>query len=218
VVPLLEALVNAFVGARHPHYDFLRDYVSDLAAQGQPDSEALCVLWGAFPLLFGPFAVVVYAGLRGHPFGRVTPTLLGLFALFIGLCGIFRYDPDGPLQSFSSRAHVLVSTLASTVLVPDPFFLWLATRRDPSWERFRKFSLLVQAAGMVPAILLALAFLQVLAWRGFAEWCLWGVYYAWIGLLALKLQRMVKGRATGEFSREMKAGEPAAVWVCQERE
>lgn len=189
VVPPLDALVNALVGAAQPHYDFLRDYASDLAAQGRPYSEALCALWAAFPLLFGPFAVAVHAGLREHRFGQILPILLGLFAVFISLCGIFRYDPASPEHPFS-QVHLIVSMLASIALFPGPFFLWLATRHDASWQRFRKFSLLLQAAGLLAACLLALAYFRVMTWGGFAERSFWGVYYVWIVGLAIKLRQM----------------------------
>jgi hypothetical membrane protein len=188
--PLLDAAVNAFVAKQQPGYSFVKQYASDLAAPGRHDSEVLCLLWASFPLLFGPFAGAVYVGLRGHRFGRIPSLLLGLFALFIGLCGIFRYHPSGSEHLEASLPHVIVSSLASLVLFPAPLFLWLATRDDARWQTFRRFSLLVQVGGVGAAFLLLLAFLELMPWGGFAERTYWGVYYVWFVGLGLKLRRL----------------------------
>jgi hypothetical membrane protein len=214
VVPLLDALANTFVGVVQPHYDFLRDYVSDLAARGRPYSGVLCALWLAFPFLFGPFAVVVYAGLRGHWFGEVPAFLLGLFALFIGLCGVFRYDPASPEQTLSSRVHVVVSILASAALALCPFFLWLATRHDARWQSFRRFSLLMQAAGLLAALLLALAYFRVITWGGFAERSFWGVYYVWVFGLAWKLRLLGKAACPAPPHRDGATGTARSQASC----
>ncbi|HEX5269206.1 MAG TPA: DUF998 domain-containing protein [Gemmataceae bacterium] len=188
VVPILDGVAYGLVAARQPHYSFLDDYLSDLAAEGRTGAEVLAVLSLAFPALFVPFAVAVRAGLRRHRFGAVPAILLGLFAVFVGLLGIFRHDPAGPYNAFS-RAHVVVSALANAALFPVPFFLWLATRTEASWRRLRRFSLVVQGAGAVTALLLALAFFRVIGWGGLIEWSYYGLYYVWVVALAIRLWR-----------------------------
>ncbi len=208
VAPPVDAAVNALVAAAQPHYDFVRDYVSSLAAADRPGSAVLCALWAAFPLVFGPFAVAVYAGLRGHRFGRIPPALLLCFSLFLGLCGIFRFDPTDPDLTLSSRTHMIVSTLASAVLFPTPFCLWLATRRDPRWQGVRRFSLLLQAVGLMAGFLLALAYFEVLSLGGLAERGYWAVYYVWIVGVALKLRCL--GNTAGPASLRSAARERLA--------
>jgi hypothetical membrane protein len=190
VVPPLDVLINLLVAAQQPGYDFVRDYVSDLAALGRPYSEVLCVWWALFPLQFGPFAVAVAAGLRGHRLARIPPTLLALFAVFMGLCGVFRFDPSSPEHTVSSQLHVTCAILASLALLPSPFFLWLATRRDTPWRDFHRFSLCLQAAGLVAGFFLVEAALHVADPAGLAERGFWAVYYIWIVGLAIKLRRM----------------------------
>ncbi len=190
-VPALDAVVNAFVGTHQPHYSFLLDYASDMAAPGRPYGEILCAVWAAFPFLFAPFVVAVYVALKRYHLGLIPPALLGLFSVCIGLCGIFRFDPVDPEQTTASLIHVIVSSLASFFLFPGPFFLWLATRKDMSWRRFHLFSLFIQVGGMVGAVLLVLAFLHWITWYGFAERSYWGVYYVWIIGLAFRLRSMV---------------------------
>ncbi len=186
--PLLSAAVYGYVGARDPHYDFLRDYMSDLAALGRTEGHILSASWVVFAVVFAPFVAALRAGLRGHRFGGVAPALLGLFALFIGLCGCVRHDPGG-----DNRAHILVSALANVALCPAPLALWLATRADDSWRRFRRFSLLLQAAGAAAALWLLLVYLHRIAWGGGAEWGYYAVYYVWIVPLAVKLRAMGRG-------------------------
>jgi hypothetical membrane protein len=188
--PPLTALVNTIVSTHQPGYSYLRDYVSDLAARGKPDSELLCVWWAVFPLLFAPFVAAVGVGLWHRHFGKVVTILLGLFGVFIGLCGIFPYDPRSPEHTSASRVHLVVSSLSSLTLFPCPFFLWLATRHDGRWRGFRRFSLVVQAGGAVTAALLGFAFINVFLWGGLAERSYWGVYYVWFVGLALKLRRL----------------------------
>jgi hypothetical membrane protein len=186
VVPLLIGVVYALVGARDPHYSFLHDYMSDLAALGRTEGHLLAASWVAFALLFGPFSLAVYAGLHSHRLGGVPPALLGLFALFVGPCGLIRHDPAGA----DNRAHVLVSGLANVALFPTPFFLWLATRTDDSWRRFRRFSMLLQGVGAAGALWLLLVYFRRYPWGGLAEWGYYGIYYVWVVALALKLRRM----------------------------
>lgn len=190
VTPPLGATVNTIVAAHQPCYDFLHNYVSDLAATGRPYSGILCAWWATFPLQFGPFAIAVALGLRGKRFGQVVPALLGLFAVFIGLCGIFRFDPGDPTQTAGSRAHVVVSSMASAMLFPCPFLLWLITRHDDGWRRCAWFSLVMQAAGISAGIALGLTWLHVVTLCGLAERAYWIVYYIWIVGLALKLREM----------------------------
>jgi len=186
VVPLLNGTVYALVGFRDPQYNFLRDYMSDLAALGRTEGHLLSASWVAFAVLFGPFAVAVYAGLHGHRFGCVAPALLALFAFFVGLCGLLRHDPAGA----DNRAHVAVSALANVALVPVPLSLWLATRADDSWRLFRRFSLVLQAVGAAGALWLLSVYYRRFAWGGLAEWGYYAIYYVWVVALALKLRRM----------------------------
>jgi hypothetical membrane protein len=198
VVPALDSLANTVVGLHRPKYNFLLDYISDLGARGRPDSDALCAVWVTFPLLFAPFVIAVYEGLQEHRFGWVVPALLEFFALFLGLCGIFRFDPAGPYTTFASQVHVLATGLAGTAVFPGPFVLWLATRHDPRWQGVRRFSLLLQAGGAVTAVLFALVHFHVLWWAGLIERGFWGVYYVWFVALALQLRRL--GRTGSEQS------------------
>jgi hypothetical membrane protein len=186
VVPPLIGAVYALVGVRDPHYSFLHDYMSDLAALGREEGHLLSASWVAFAVLFGPFAAAVYAGLHGHRLGGIPPTLLALFALFVGLCGLIRHDPFGA----GNRAHVLVSGLANVALFPAPFFLWLATRADNSWRRFRRFSLFLQGTGAAAGLWLLLVYYRRFDWGGLAEWGYYCVYYVWVAALALRLRRM----------------------------
>ncbi len=189
VAPLFEMLVNVLVGTWHADYSYFQHYISDLTVRGRPYGDVLGLLWAAFPLIFGPFAVAVYAGLGDRPLGRLLAVQIGLFAAFIGLCGIFRYDPFSP-RDLLSRGHVVVSALANAAVLPTPFVLWLAMRGDESWRRFGTFSLFIQVAGVVAAILLGLAFFRVIGWGGVTEWGFFGVYYVWIVALALKLRSL----------------------------
>lgn len=190
IVPPADAIVNAIVASHQPGYNYFRDYASDLAARGRPDSLVLCYCWAVFPLTFGPFAFAVYTALRPKPGARAVGFLLALFSICMGLCGVFRFDPTSPEHTFSSRAHVVVSALASAALFVCPFLLWLATRHDPEWRFFRGFSLVIQVGGVVGAALLIIAFLNIGDLGGFAERTYWGVNYVWIVGLALKLRQL----------------------------
>ncbi len=193
----MDLVANVVVGVERPHYSFVRQYVSDLAARGGAHAVAQCVLWAAFPLLFGPFAFAVAAGLRGHPSAQLVPFLLMLFSVFIGLCGVFRYDPVSPEATFPSRVHVIVSPLAGAALLPCPFFVWLATRRDRSWRAFRRFCLFAQVVGIAAALLYVPLYFRLIAWRGLAERSFWGVYYVWIAFFALRLRRTAATESPG---------------------
>jgi hypothetical membrane protein len=205
VTPPLTALVNVIVATQQPDYSYLRDYVSDLTARGRPYSEVLRVWWGVFPLLFGPFVIAVAAGLRGHRFGRALPVLLGIFALCIGLCGVFRYDPPDPERTFASRMHIRAGDLAFHTLFLSPLALWLATRQDIHWDGFRRYSLFLQA-GVIVVLFFVLVHPQVMIWSGLAERIFWGVYCIWIVGLALKLRSISEPRClSGPCARRVLA-------------
>jgi hypothetical membrane protein len=186
VVPLLIGAVYTVVGTRDRQYSFLHDYMSDLAALGRTEGHLLAASWVAFAILFSPFAAAVYAGLKGHRSGGAPPALLALFSLLVGLCGLIRHDPAGA----DNRAHVLVSGLANVALFPVPFFLWLATRADDSWRRFRRFSLFLQGIGAAGGLWLLLVYFRRYGWGGLAEWGYYFIYYVWVVGLAIRLRRM----------------------------
>lgn len=190
VTPPLNAVLNTIVAAHQPSYDFVHNWVSDLTAYDRPFSGILRAWWATFPLQFWPFAVALALGLRHKPFGLLVPALLALFALCIALCGVFPFDPTTPGATLSSRVHIVVSTVSSALLFPCPVLLWWITRRDETWQRVGTFSLLIQLAGTAAGITLGLTWIKVVNLHGLVERIYWGVYYAWIVGVALKLREM----------------------------
>jgi hypothetical protein len=190
LVPPLDGTVNAVVAAYQPHYNPVREYVSALGATSSPVGDALSAFWIAFPFLFGPFAIAVYVGTRHGRHSWLTPLLLAIFSVCIGLCGVFRCSPDCASQDFSTDSHLIVSSLSSATLFPCPFFFWLTTRHDPRWTWLRRFSLFVQVLGIAALVALGLAFLHVLLVGGLCERLFWCVYYLWFVPLGIKLFRL----------------------------
>lgn len=187
VVPLFDMAVNGVVGALQPHYNICCQYVSDLGATDCPYGQVLSNFWVAFPFCFSPFALAVYAGTPPGRFRWVAPMLLAIFAVCIGLCGVFRCSPDCAAHTFATGSHLIVSSIASATLFPSPFFFWLATRRDPHWQNLRHFSLVMQALGIGALVVLALAFLNLSPYGGLYERTFWGVYYVWLFVVGLEL-------------------------------
>lgn len=98
----------------------LRQYVGDLGASDSPPGTALSAFWLAFPVLFGPFALAVYAGTRRGRLPWVTPTLLVVFSACIGLCGVFRCSPNCHAHTASTQAHLLVTACPPPLSTPVP--------------------------------------------------------------------------------------------------
>jgi hypothetical membrane protein len=190
VTPPLDAVLNTIVAAQQPSYNFLHNWVSDLTATGRPLSGILRAWWATIPLQLGPFAFALALGLRGKQFGKLVPVLLALFAVCVGLCGIFPFDPYNPAATAASRIHIIVSSLSTVLLFPCPFLLWLVTRHDDNWRVVARFGLVMQVPGIAAGIMLGLTLLHITDWRGLIERSFWAVYYIWIVGVALKLREM----------------------------
>ncbi len=165
VTPPLDAMLNTIVAAHQSNYHFLHNWVSDLTATGRPYSGVLRTWWATIPLQLGPFAFALALGLAGKRFGKLVPVLLALFAVCVGLCGIFPFNPFEPKATTASRMHIVVSTVSTVVLFPCPFLLWLVTRADEKWQLVARFGLVMQVAGIAAGIMLGLSCLHVVDWR-----------------------------------------------------
>jgi hypothetical membrane protein len=189
LVPGLDALVNEVVAANQTDYAPLHDYISDLSAPEVAYSGLIRGWWLAFPFLFAPFLVALYANLRRHRFAWVVPGLLQLAVTALAFCGIFPCDAGCQGRTFSAQAHYICSDIVGAALVLSPFALWLTTRIDERWQRFQVLNLGFFLGGGLAGGALALAARGHFPLPGLCERIFYGVYYLWFILLAVRLLR-----------------------------
>jgi hypothetical membrane protein len=206
VVPLLDIGIIVFASTHRPGFDPVFDFLSQLGVPGEPYSTLVSAWWMAFPFLFWPFAVAVHAGTHGDPHAWVTPTLLALFALFLGGCGVFHCDPGCVGITLSSKLHSTSSALAALSMAPCPYLLWRTTRHDERWQGYRAFHLTLQTLGLAALFVLILSVVRVVSGRGLLERLFWGLYYVWVVGVAIRLLKL--GRL--ERAAPCHEAEPAA--------
>ncbi len=204
IPPLLTFLVSGTLGALRPDYHPLTEYMSDLAAAGQPYGEVLSAWWMAFPIEFAPFALAVYHGMecpcraaaaRRQGSARlawVVPALLLIFAFGIGLGGVFPCAPGCRGTGFNTLAHKGATGVAALALFPCPFLFWLCTRQEQRWQTIASWGLGFQAAGTVLLGGYVLLYWHIIDLYGLVERAYFGVYYTWVVLVAWKLLRLGK--------------------------
>src|SRR5262245_61030749 len=148
VVPVLDMVITAWLGALDPGYSHARQYISELGEDGRPYAAVFNAWCLAYGVLLAGFAVALGRGLGS---GSVFIALLAVAAASIA-GGVFPCDPGCAGRSPSARVHFLTGYVGLAAILLTPLLAWFAMRANPAWRNYRAFtltsgSLLVAATG-----------------------------------------------------------------------
>src|SRR5262249_14096753 len=108
VVPILDVLITAWLGALDPGYSHVRQYISELGEAGRPYAAVLtiwCLMWG---ILFAGFAIALGRGLGGRKGSWLGPGALLIMGASSIVVGVFPCDPGGTARTVSGQVHLFV--------------------------------------------------------------------------------------------------------------
>src|SRR5262249_55364137 len=148
VVPVLDVVITAWLGALDPGYSHARQYISELGEAGRPYAAVFNAWCLAYGLLFAGFAVALGRALGSRSVLIALPVVAA--ASIVG--GVFPCDPGCAGRSPSARVHFLTGYVSLAAILLTPFLSWFAMRGNPAWRDYRAFtltsgSLLVAAMG-----------------------------------------------------------------------
>jgi len=130
VVPILDVVITAWLGALDPGYSHVRQYISELGEAGRPYAAvftAWCLLWG---ILFAGFAIALVCGLGGRKGSWLGPGALLIMAASSIVVGVFPCDPGGTARTVSGQVHLIVGEwVGMSAIVLTPFLTWVGMRR-----------------------------------------------------------------------------------------
>jgi len=113
VAPLLWASMVIYSGSRHPDYSHVRQYISDLAAQGSSTQHVMQAAGFILPgIMTAGFGVVLGIGIGGAAEG-IASALLIVSGIARAAAGVFVPDPLGSTlaPSIHQRMHNAAGTL-----------------------------------------------------------------------------------------------------------
>src|SRR5262245_28100916 len=134
VVPILDVLITAWLGALDAGYSNVRQYISELGEAGRPHAwvfSGWCILYG---FLFAAFAIALFRGLDGRKGSWLGPGALLVVAGSSIVWGVFPCDPGCAMQTFSARMHLWAGVIAMAGIVLAPFLTWAGMKGNEAWH------------------------------------------------------------------------------------
>jgi hypothetical membrane protein len=193
VVPVLDMVITAWLGALDPGYSHARQYISELGEDGRPYAAVFNAWCLAYGVLLAGFAVALGRGLGSR---SVFIALLTVAATSIA-GGVFPCDPGCAGRSPSARVHFLTGYVSLAAILLTPFLAWFAMSGNPVWRGHRAFTL--ASGGLLVAAMgwLAACHYSSRGPTGVAQRLVLGVQYAWMVVLAVRLWRLEGQRSVG---------------------
>jgi len=159
IAPLLRLGLILVVGSLHPGYSQLRDFISELGAQGAPFGQVMNAGISLVGLLLTLFSVALYRVCNSSPLGLGGAALLGLSGLAFIAVGLFPCDPGCSLRAPSPvmRVHLLAGIIGMTMQAAAPLAMGLRFVTD---SKDRSYAVVSLACGFLAAGALLLLFGQ----------------------------------------------------------
>lgn len=193
IPPLIDAMIVTLIGALHPDYSPVRDFISELGETGRRYSSLVSLWWCLLTFLYLPFAMALKQTLPTHPAKWLLLLAIVAYSVLTGFGSwLFPCDPGCKGETFSAQMHFLLNYLGMLAMVMAPLFLWLILRH--SWSRFARFSLLMHIALVVSLTLMAYVYygngppaVTLKNSQGLLQRIFLGSYYLWSGAMAIAL-------------------------------
>ncbi len=202
-------------GAFEHHYDNFRQDISDFGALNATHPD----VYNTFVVVTGVLVVIFAAGLIAA-IGRTRDARIGCSALLLfGVCqildGVFREDcsPSGDRAcraaldagrlSWHHQAHDIESVVWFAAIIAAAIALGLAMRGMPRWEGLSSFSFAAAAVSLAAIVWYAVLYFASdgSAYSGVLERMAAAAGWGWLGLMAVRLERLARHRRPRSLSR-----------------
>lgn len=136
---LLDVVLIVGMGIITPKYNPLRQYISELGSNINPNAWLINFWWSIYSFLMLTFTYGLYLIIKKNKYGWLGPLLLCLD--FIGnglLSGIFKCDIGCHGSSFSNISHYIFSAIGTIAATFAPLGLYFGIHKDPRWKLFKR--------------------------------------------------------------------------------
>jgi Protein of unknown function (DUF998) len=185
MAPLAYTTAAVAASLKHPGYNHLKNFISELGATGAPGA-AIMNFAGFFPYgaLIVAFALALHRGIRPDVGGSLGPSILGLYGLAYVALSLAHCDPgcQAVTPSLHHRLHSLLGDLISLTAVLGPFMLYSRMAKDAAWRS------LALATLVLPSVSWLIVKLSIVEMPGALRQRLWLLLlFVWVELVALRL-------------------------------
>jgi hypothetical membrane protein len=171
IAPLLRLSLISLLGALDPDYSQLRNYISELGAEGAPFAFTMNVFGiSLVGVLLIAFSAALYQAARPGFFAAVGTALLAASGLAFGAVGFFPCDPGCSLAAPSEtmRVHLIAGTIAmaTQTLAPIAFGMHFVIKAGA--KPYAVASLAFGGVALI-AVVLLFGFGSSLTWHGLPQ-------------------------------------------------
>ena len=185
--PILFAIIVIALGYLWTGYDPLTQTISELGATNAPYMGIQALNFAILGILTIIFAIglAIHSGLF-----RSTAIVVGMYGLGTLLVAFLPCDPGCSFRGSSvvQVAHGLDALISFIGLAIAPLLFWRSSRTASSWTKTSVWSLRV-AIGSIPLLCayLAITILASLPYTGLLQRIFFGLLFAWMIVIALRL-------------------------------
>jgi hypothetical protein len=180
-------------------YSHLRDPISTLTQTGAPHRTLLAVLYVAYNVALGWFAVAMYRSTGSARLLKVAAVLFAVGAVSgIGQVTFFVQDPEGSPVTADGATHIALAGVSSLLTVACTVLYGIALRHDPVWRPISRASFIATALIVVTGPVTALSVGSSL--MGLFERVTIGCFIGWVlvvSVFALRAGRQDASLVTG---------------------
>lgn len=190
----LDLVGLSVLGFLKPGYDPVLSTISELGERGGAHASLASALFIAIGLAETLLAAGLYLRVRlsrAAFAGALCLAVNGLFD-YVG-SGIFPCDAGGRYESFSGKAHLVVSVVGMLAMIFPAFFFAFAFRKK-GWKGEYAIAITAGFIILAGAVLFNVAFFTESGWLGLAQRILGYSYWAWLLWLSLGLLRKKDSR------------------------
>ena len=186
LAPLLYVAALTVGNVLDPAYSQVGKTVSELIESGAPNRNLLDAIFVVYNLFLIPFAEGLYKALNKGPAPKIIFVSLLLIAILgVGWTLFFPLDANGASTSFTGMMHIIIGIPVVFATLLAEIYFWRATRNDPRWTGYARFSLIIFFVTLVSG-LATVAFVSS-DFRGLFERFSSGSFLLWVEVVALKL-------------------------------
>lgn len=187
VAPIIFVTTIIVLGTIRPGYSHLSQAISELGEAGSPNAIIQDVNFIVLGFLMFVLAIGLHRGIGSGTGSKIGPALLAIFAILVGVNGVFPCDPGCEFITFIGITHNVTGLAAFSSFIAAALILPKRFGPDSSWQGFRTYS---RVSGILALFFLVTWIMSKGAipdLSGLFQRVMVGVFLLWIEVMSIRL-------------------------------